>query len=162
MQTELKSGGKTEKELKMETKEIKAKVTFLINRDISILEIFDDDSKITIARLEFSPYQIVQLLSRLGNTDVERCQICGFDIAGKNRLTDKIEIEIPKAVYDKHDEGTLYEYCKQFCPEGWEMSSYFGSKGSTRFDFIENKCYAVANLMKWVDKDEKEKTICDN
>ena len=127
------------------------KITFLINRENTTIEIKDESSGITFLKVELTPDQLSSALSRLAHTD---CKIEVFDLinVGKTLEIDEFVVEIPKYI-QRHDIEQIKEYVQNqidilLFNQGWVSSGYFGAKNS--FFYKDEVLYVRDRIKRWV------------
>ena len=126
-------------------KKIKGKITFLVDRDKTTIEIEDADASTTFVRVELTPEQLSSALSRLAYTDCE-CYVNNLDRIGKKHENDSFAFEIQEK--DRKDNDKLKELClnelkKQGMSE-WIPDNYYN------FFNKDDKFYARAVIRRWV------------
>jgi hypothetical protein len=127
-----------------------AKFTMLINGDKTTINIKDSDAAITFVKLELSPEQLCQAMSRLVNVDCE-IDVYGLDLVGKKHETKTFEFQLPeKSFYNKK---IAWETAQKLCPKGWTPENYFGSQNSF-FHNENDEIWARCTIRRWVDKNE--------
>lgn len=136
---------------------INGKITFLINPDKTTIEVFDEDSRIVFLSIELTPEQLSSALSRLGHTP---CSIesRNLDKVGCTREMKSLVFEIPRELYFTKHENTskLWSMAQVMLneeDEGWSAEFYFGSRDSTFYKHEEDKYYARATCVRWINKE---------
>lgn len=129
-------------------KTINAKITMLINRDCTDIEIKDEDSITILARIQLTPEQLSAMLSRQSYVKCESCEVGNLDRIGKKHENKQFEFEI---TYTKA-ESDLELACKEalFQQEmfGWIPDNYYGSQGS--FFKKDGKDWARVTIRRWI------------
>lgn len=130
-------------------KKINGKITFLVNRDKTTIQIDDADASTTFVTVELTPEQLSSALSRLAYTDCE-CYVYNLDRVGKKHENDSFVFEIEEK--DKRDKDKLKELClielkKQGMSE-WIPDNNYSSQNS--FFKKDDKFYARAIIRRWV------------
>src|SRR6056297_3134882 len=111
-------------------KELKnAKISILVSDDRTTIEVKDGDAAITFLKVELTPDQLSQCLSRLVNVKCENAIVCDLDKIGKKHTNKKLEFKMPSESMYK-DVDTATKLAKKNCPDGWEPDLYFGSQES--------------------------------
>lgn len=128
------------------------RITILINQDGTTIEIRDNDSGTTFARIKLTPEQFSSALSRLSQTECE-VEVIGLDRVGKLQEHKQHEFELTGGltIYNRHNDlPAIIKLANATCPEGWVPDAYFGSKDSLvdRGD----KTYARTMIRRWVDR----------
>lgn len=129
--------------------ELEGKISILIGRDFTIIEIEDDQANTTFARITLTPEQLSAALSR------QACVGCKLEVNGLNKIGKKhenknFEFEIPKelSTSSKSKELRIIAQSKLNGGNGWIADSYFGSQDS--FFIKENKNYARCTIRRWI------------
>lgn len=125
------------------------KISILINRESTTIEIIDDDASVTFAKITLTPEQLSSALSRMAHT---RCniEVNGLDKVGKTMINKKHEFDIHgiDIDYNKRSE-ILSEIIKETLPEGWVPDNYFGSQDT--FFKKDGRDYARTTIRQWID-----------
>jgi len=110
------------------------------------ITIEDDTSNIEFVDLEIGLKEFAEALTGMSN---QKCDIelRGLENLGKKHEHDVIEFPMPEVEWGKRD-SVAFEEAKKHVPDGWEVSSYFGSQ--TSFFFKEDKKFARANIFRYV------------
>lgn len=132
-------------------KKLEGRITMLINREYTEIELKDVNSNITFATVRLTPEQTIACLSRLGHVECE-IELDGLDNLGKKMQISKLEFEIPANIYRQQMRvipvKELTEYAQSLLTDGWVADSYFGSKDS--FFTRDGKKYARCTIRRWV------------
>jgi len=126
------------------------RISILIDREKTVIELRDDDSSTMIARVELTPEQFSSAMSRLAYTE---CSIEVFpekyDRVGKvmEHKTFEFKMPVKKFGYDKE---TAKDIIKTLCPKGWIPELSFSSQGS--FFMKDEKWWARTIIRRWVKK----------
>jgi hypothetical protein len=123
------------------------RITFLINREETTIEIRDNIAGITFVRVKLTPKQLSSALSRIMYTECESVEVENLEKVGKVRESKKIEFEIPKNTYSS-DKELLKKLTDEACPDGWIPDYYFNSQDS--FYMKKGKRYARVIIRRWV------------
>lgn len=128
---------------------LEGKISILINRDFTTIEIRDDKANITFAKLKLTPELLSAALSRQMYVDCE-IDVKGLDIVGKIHQCIEYEFELPEW-YDrfKHKGNSLKDYVDKLLSDGWVCDNYFGSQNS--FFTKDGKNMGRAIIRRWVD-----------
>lgn len=114
------------------------KITILINRDETIIEVYDPLSSITFLEVKLTPEQLSSALSRLRHTPCT-FETRGLDLIGKKMESKSFEFIIPEKLWDDYKYGYnipkeyLQEYAQKLLDEegeGYISEGYFQSQGS--------------------------------
>lgn len=123
-------------------KELEVKCFFGVNRDNSdnhsVFEINDPLSGKRILSLEFDPVQFTQLMGRMGAVRGKAILIDDKDYVniGKRRVLDEVVVSVDRFNFDSPDYSLVLKKAADILKErndgyDWNLSDYFGSKGST-------------------------------
>lgn len=128
---------------------LNSKISIFVNADSTTIELIDEDSSITFARIKLTPEQLSQALSRLSHTKCE-CQVVGLDKLGKKMENKKYEFEIGDC--DRRNFDALHDLAIRSLAENnmsdWEAERYFQSQDSF---FKKDKTeYARVTIRRWV------------
>lgn len=125
-----------------------ARVSIHFNEDGCVIELIDNDSRTTFARVRLNPVQSVQALGRLSHTTCQ-IEVNGLDKVGKKQIHKPFEFKLPDN-FDKYkrDIDFVGELANASCPEGWFVDNYFGSKGS--FFEKDGEQWARTTIRSWV------------
>jgi len=126
------------------------RITILVNREKTVIELRDDDSSTMIARVELTPEQFSSAMSRLALTE---CSIEVFpekyDRVGKVMEHKKFEFKMP-IEEDGYNKETAKNLVKLKCPKGWIPELSFSSQGS--FFMKDERWWARTIIRRWVKK----------
>lgn len=129
---------------------INGKITILINREFTTIELIDDDSSITFAKIVLTPEQLSSALSRIACTECNM-QVYGLEKIGKTMEHKQLEFELPRMNMSSMDAKELNEIAQKLLDkenEGWVSESYFGSQNT--FFTKDGKPYARCTIRRWV------------
>jgi len=124
-----------------------AKISILVNDDRTTIDVKDSDAAITFLKIELTPEQLSQCLSRLVNVKCESAIVCDLDKVGKKHTNKKLEFKMPSESMYK-DVDTATKLAKENCPDGWEPDLYFGSQES--FFYKDGELWAECTIRKWI------------
>jgi len=129
----------------------KGKITFLIEREYTVIRLHDSKSGLTFIEVRITPQDTIDMLSRLGNVP---CEITVMNNA-LNFLNKELEVkdlvfEISESEYKKYpkDIEALDLIANQNCPIGWTPDKYYGSQSS--FFQKDSKYYAKVTIRRYV------------
>jgi hypothetical protein len=115
---------------------MKGKITILINRDSTTIELVDDVSDVRFLEIKLTPEQLSAALSRMSMTDCEFITR-GLDVIGKRHEWKTFEFMIPENVLvldlSKDKSGyaeRLANHADTLLSDGWKAEGYFGSQNS--------------------------------
>lgn len=134
---------------------LKGKITILINREYTDIEIEDDVANATFVKVRLTPNQLSAALGRVGYTPCE-LQVQGLEKVGKKHENSKFEFLLPNGwVRDYHNDRTLElsMYAQIILDsekpnEGWIIEPYFNSQDS--FFEKDGKKYARCTIRRWI------------
>ena len=130
------------------------KITILVNEDVTRIELYDGDAGITFARIELTPKQLSQALSRLAHTECKSCEVFGMKNLGKKLITKPLEFPLPpKFSFQKRKQIAEIEALK-YIPNGWSSDLYLNSKGS--FFRKDGQEWARITIRKWVEDESND------
>jgi hypothetical protein len=124
-----------------------AKITMIINRDCTEIEIHDADANTTLARVKLTPEQLSMILSRQGYVECE-CNTGDLKKIGKKHENKYFEFEI---TYSKSKEDLALACNEAIFQQGmheWESDNYYSSQNS--FFSKDGKDYARTVIRRWV------------
>jgi hypothetical protein len=133
--------------------EIDGRITFLIGRDGTEIQITDRDARMTFVRIKLTPYQLSSALSRISETETEKCEIFGLDKIGLKHENDSILI--PTEFKDRFgiDESKLDPIVDEYVNKnhkGWEADHYYNSQGT--YVKKDEKLHIRQTIRRWVKK----------
>lgn len=131
----------------MDSKKINAKISILINRDNTRIEVYDDDSSITFLEIILTPEQLSSALSRMALTPCESVEVRNLDRIGKKMENINFEVITDGSIRDK---DKARELIKNECPEGWLPDLYLGSQNSFSYDRYSDKTTIRTIIRRWV------------
>jgi hypothetical protein len=133
---------------------LEGKVTILFSRDGLKIEVEDKLSSLRFLEVSLDQHQTCDALSRLACTPCV-IDVRGLDNVGKQRENGSIEFELPPST-DFHNRKEIASVlAKEHCPDGWIVSTYFGSQDS--FFKKDGKPYARTSTTRWVEVDRGNK-----
>lgn len=127
---------------------LKGKITFLINRDQSTIQIMDVESGAQFLEIKLTPENLVAILSRQGHIDCD-LEVRGLEKLGKKQEISNIEFKIPEGFseYDV-DRKKLGEYAQSLLTDGWIAEWYFNSQNS--FFTKDGVKFARCTTRRWI------------
>jgi hypothetical protein len=129
---------------------LKGKISILINREYTTIEIEDDLASTTFVKARLTPEQLSAVLSRQARIDCE-LEIRGLEKIGKKHENKYFEFEIQKGLRDsKYSESlrTIAQNLLNNQDEGWIAEGYFSSQNS--FFEKDGKQYARCTIRRWI------------
>lgn len=109
--------------------ELKGKISILINREYTDIEIEDDLTNVTFVKIRLTPEQLSAALSRLACVDC-KLDVRGLDKVGKKHECKTFEFEI---TYSKTKEDLVLACNEALFAQGiheWVSDNYFQSRSS--------------------------------
>ncbi len=101
---------------------LKGRITLLINRELTSIEIAD---------IELTPEQLNAILSRQGDVS---CEITYYeknqDMFGKQHECNDFDFEIPKELNSSKHATELHDIVTPLLSDGWIADKYYGSQSS--------------------------------
>lgn len=125
---------------------LQGKISILINRDYTEIEIEDENANIRFLKVKLTPEQLSMCLSRQASVDCE-LEVLGVDRLGKKHESKSFEFEIPKELKYSSKSNELQLLAQSQLSGGWIAESYFGSQGS--FFSKDGKDYARVTIRRW-------------
>lgn len=126
---------------------LKGKLTILINSDYTRIEIEDANASTTFLKIDLTPEQLSECLSRTAMVDVE-LQVQGTERIGKKHEHQSFEFKIPEHLvgYGKKDE--VIKHAKTLIPKGWQADNYMGSQNS--FFTKDRESWGRIIIRRWI------------
>jgi hypothetical protein len=136
--------------MRTDTKALRAGITMLFDHNGLTIEVEDNLSHCQFVTIRLDAEQTCKALSRLGLTPCI-IEVGGLTKVGKKMEWETFEFEIPSDLEIYSDEGRkiLNDLADKACPEGWEISNYFGSRDS--FFIKDDKSFARTTIRRWVE-----------
>lgn len=131
--------------------EIEGRITLLINRHYTEIEIEDENANIIFCKVMLTSEQLVAILSRQGSVEC-RLKLKGLDKLGKKHENKNFEFEIPEEFSNSRFENELTDIAivnlqKQNMSE-WIPEKYYRSQDS--FFKKDNKFYARITIRRYI------------
>ena len=108
---------------------LKGKISILINRNSTTIEIEDDVANTTFCKITLTPQQLSDALSRLSSVDCE-INVVNLDRVGKKHEWMTYEFEIPENLASTTKEEELQKKAQSQLSDGWTASGYFSSQNT--------------------------------
>ena len=129
---------------------IEASLTILVSSDVTRLEVRDNNANTTFPRIELTPEQLSQCLSRLANVKCD-AEVNGLDKIGTNHENKSFDFEIPESLRSSSKAKELYEIAVSKLNESgkseWTPDKYFASQDS--FFYKDGKPFARCIIRRW-------------
>jgi hypothetical protein len=129
---------------------INGKITILVNREYTTIELIDDDAGITFARVKLTPEQLSAALSRIAYTSCDM-ELIGLEKIGKKMEYKQFEFELPRKGLSSQNAEELSGIAQKILNEsneGWIAENYFSSQKT--FFSRDGKDYARCTIRRWV------------
>lgn len=126
--------------------ELEGRITILVDGNKTTVELRDEASRVRFARVELTPSEFCQLLSRTVEVDC-KIEIAGLEKIGKKLTVDHLIFEMPEDSERSNREEIARRLAVELCPEGWTPDPYFESRDS--FLYKDGKTWARAIIRKW-------------
>jgi hypothetical protein len=127
------------------------RITILVSKEETIIEIRDSKSAITFCKIILTAEQFCQALSRLSQTKCE-VNVFALDKIGKTHENKNFKFEIPENLRSYSKVKELTELCVKALKEcnmsEWRPDEYFGSQDT--FSNENGKTYAKAVIRRWI------------
>lgn len=118
-----------------------AKITILVNREYTEIQLHDSPSSMNFVTIKLTPEQLSAALSRISHTPCEIEVSNKLDLLGKTMENKYHEFEITEKL-DRNDKR-LHELAQQTTPEGWTPDNYYGSQNSFFSKDGKNYCRVI-------------------
>jgi len=127
---------------------LKGKITILIGRDSTRIEVEDDLASTTFLKIKLTPEQLCAALSRQACVECE-LETNRLDKIGKKHENKSFTFEITEDlyVYDSRDSVKLQELAQSKLNDGWIAEGYFRSQDS--FFQKDDKYFARCTIRRW-------------
>ena len=130
---------------------INGKISILINREFTTIELYDADSSTTFASIRLTSDQLSSALSRIAYTDCS-VELNGMDKVGKKMEWKSFEFELPRNYMSGRDNSeeltNIAQSLLDKTKEGWVSENYFASQNT--FFEKDGKPYARCTVRRWV------------
>jgi hypothetical protein len=133
---------------------INGKITILIDREQTHIELKDEDSGITFARITLTPKELSSALSRLAYTPC-KMEVHGLDKLGKIQEIKTLEFQLPREHMRSTDHDELCDIAQKILDEeneGWQAENYFASQNTFFYKEEVHLPYARCTCRRWIDK----------
>lgn len=133
---------------------IQAKITLLIGRDGTTIEVMDDAASTTFLRIQLTPEQLSAALSRQAHTECQSCIIVWLERVGKKmELKKDFTFTMPGCTYNDRVVMARDACAKELSrlgldKEGWMPDESFNSQSS--FKEAKGITYASTILRRWI------------
>lgn len=130
-----------------------AKISILINRDHTYIELIDNDSSTNFAQVKLTPEQLSSALSRMSHTDCE-ISLSGMERVGKKMEVSTLEFEIPFSPFEVRDNyEEIHKIALTLSSDGWIPDNYYQRQNT--FFKKEDKQYARTTIRRWIEIKEE-------
>lgn len=130
----------------MRTK-LKGKISILIGRDGSTIEIEDDVANTTFVKVILTPEQLSEALGRVMYVDC-KLEVAGLDRVGKKHENETFVFEIPEHLANSSKTEELRKIAQSKLTDGWLAEGYFASQNT--FFKKEGVQYARCTIRRYV------------
>lgn len=113
----------------MNKMKLQGKISLIINREETYIEIEDRDANTTFLKVKLTPEQLSAALSRQAYVDCE-LEVAGLDRVGKKHEHKTFEFEIPNDLSGSKHEKELQILAQSQLTDGWIAEGYFSSQSS--------------------------------
>lgn len=131
--------------------DIEASLTILVSSDVTRIEVRDNNANVCFLRIELTPVQLSQCLSRLANVKCN-AEIVGLDKIGTTHENKSFEFEIPETLRSSSKAKELHEIAVSKLNESgkseWIPDKYFASQDS--FFNNDGKTFARCVIRRWI------------
>ena len=125
---------------------LKGKISILINREYTTIEIEDDNANARFLTIKLTPEQLSEALSRTMCVDCE-IEVKGLEKVGKTHENKSFEFEIPKELASSRNENQLQTIVQSLLTDGWISDGYFSSQNS--FFVRDGQQMARCTIRRW-------------
>ena len=124
------------------------RITFLVNRDYTIIEIEDAEAGITFCTIELTPLQLSDMMSRVCHVKVDSMEVYNLELIGHKQEYKEFIVELPKNSTYNNRKEIAEKLVKEQCPKGWKPRIYFNAQDS--FFTKDGRNYARTIIDRWV------------
>ena len=125
---------------------LEGKISILINRDETTIEIEDESANVKFVKVKLTPEQLSAALSRQISIECE-LEVKGLEKIGKVHENKTFEFEIPETIPTRGNQLELQKIAQSQLSDGWIADAYFGSQNS--FFKKDGKQYARVTIRRW-------------
>ena len=125
---------------------LEGKISILINRDETTIEIEDESANVKFVKVKLTPEQLSAVLSRQISIECE-LEVKGLEKIGKVHENKTFEFEIPETIPTRGNQLELQKIAQSQLSDGWIADAYFGSQNS--FFKKDGKQYARVTIRRW-------------
>lgn len=126
---------------------LKGKISILINRESTTIEIEDDVASTTFCKITLTPQQLSDALSRLSSVECV-IEAVNLDRVGKKHEWMTFDFEIPESMANSNHENELQKLAQSQLSDGWIAGSYFSSQKT--FFKKDGKQYASVTCRRYI------------
>ena len=134
---------------------LEGRISILINRDGTTIEIEDEKANTRFVRITLTPEQLSAALSRQMAVECE-LEVKGLSRVGKVHENKSFEFEIPKDLASSRNEQNLHEIAQSLLTDGWVADRYFSSQNS--FFQKDGVRYARCTIRRWIEQPKEPLT----
>ena len=125
---------------------LKGRISILINRDETTIEIKDESANVRFVKVKLTPEQLSAALSRQISIECE-LEVKELEKVGKVHENKTFEFEIPETLPTRGNQLELQKIAQSQLSDGWIADAYFGSQNS--FFKKDGKQYARVTIRRW-------------
>lgn len=125
-----------------------ARISMLVNKDYTDIEIEDNDSLTVIVKIQLTPEQLSQMLSRQAYVKCEKCQTGNLSKVGKKHENKTFEFEVAFSKAQKELELACNMALLEQKMYEWVPDTYYQSQNS--FFMKDGKEWARTTIRRWV------------
>ena len=129
---------------------LEGRITILISKDRTIIEIEDDNASMRFVTVTLSPEQLSACLSRQVCVEC-KLEVVGLDKVGKKHENSSFVFVIPKELRGSEHHEKLREIAQDLLDkqgDGWISENYFASQGT--FFEKDGLIYAKCTIRRWI------------
>lgn len=124
-----------------------AQIAILVGRESTTIELKDDKSNTTFAKVTLTPEQLSSALSRIAYTPCE-IEVYRLESVGKKMEMKEFTFEIHQDL-GRRESAAINQIALRVAPEGWTPDNYYGSQTSF-FHNAEGVKFARTTIRRWV------------
>lgn len=127
--------------------ELEGKISILINRDETTIEIEDENANVKFVKVTLTAEQLSAALSRQMAVEC-KIDVRGLEKIGKKHENKSFEFEIPSNLASSSKSKELQEIAQSLLSDGWTSERYFSSQNS--FFKKEGVQHARCTIRRWI------------
>jgi len=126
---------------------LEGRISVLINRDGTTIEVEDENANARFLKITLTPEQLSAALSRQMAVECE-IEVRGLEKIGKKHENKRFEFEIPSDLASSRNDLELQKLAQSLLNDGWIAEGYFSSQDS--FFKKDGVQYARCTIRRWV------------